>query len=233
VGIFFEDLSYAADGGLYAELVHNRSFAYNTLARREWNSLTAWELVERRVRGTVPLDGSFPLHRNNPHYAVLELRDAGEAALVNAGFDGIPVRAGEIYDLSFFARRLYAGGRWDGRKPSGSLPVLARLEAKDGAVLAESAFEIVADKWIRLGLTSTNDSSADADAKLPDHFAFSTVRDSASGDLMLKLVNGSSPPCLPRIERRGLPRLPAQACLIVFTAPDADIANEDAAGRAT
>jgi hypothetical protein len=74
---------------------------------------------------------------------------------------------------------------------------------------------------------------SDAAAKLPDQLAFSTVRDSASGDLILRLVNGSSPPCLPRIERRGLPRLPAEARLIVFTAADADIANEDAAGRAT
>ena len=165
VGIFFEDLSYAADGGLYAELVQNRSFEYSTLSRREWNNLTAWDLVERGGRGGLSLDGAFPLHLNNPHYAVLELREAGEVALVNAGFDGIPVRAGENYDLGFFARRLYGGGRWDGQKSSAPRPLLARLEAKDGSVLAEAALEIVADKWIRLSATLAPSASAD-DARL-------------------------------------------------------------------
>ena len=42
VGIFFEDINYSADGGLYAELVQNRSFEYSASDRREWNSLTAW-----------------------------------------------------------------------------------------------------------------------------------------------------------------------------------------------
>ncbi len=36
-GLFFEDINYAADGGLYAELVQNRSFEYNPAERHEWN----------------------------------------------------------------------------------------------------------------------------------------------------------------------------------------------------
>ena len=47
LGIFFEDINYAADGGLYAELVQNHSFEYSPADRREWNSLTNRELVER------------------------------------------------------------------------------------------------------------------------------------------------------------------------------------------
>src|SRR5438309_520226 len=46
-GVFFEDLSYAADGGLYAELVQNRSFDYSPLDRPEWNATTGWEVVTR------------------------------------------------------------------------------------------------------------------------------------------------------------------------------------------
>ncbi|KUL23030.1 hypothetical protein ADL12_40655 [Streptomyces regalis] len=38
-GAFFEDINYAADGGLYAELVQNRSFAYSCNDRPEWHSL--------------------------------------------------------------------------------------------------------------------------------------------------------------------------------------------------
>ncbi|MGX8716131.1 MAG: hypothetical protein ACSW8A_10315, partial [Lachnospiraceae bacterium] len=42
IGIFFEDISYAADGGLYAELVQNRDFEYTSKDHRGWNATTAW-----------------------------------------------------------------------------------------------------------------------------------------------------------------------------------------------
>jgi alpha-N-arabinofuranosidase len=42
VGIFFEDLNYAADGGLYAELVQNRSFEYQATEQPAWGPLTSW-----------------------------------------------------------------------------------------------------------------------------------------------------------------------------------------------
>ena len=45
-GIFFEDLNYAADDGLYAELVQNRSFEYSRGDNRRWDGLTAWDLIE-------------------------------------------------------------------------------------------------------------------------------------------------------------------------------------------
>ena len=44
-GIFFEDLNYAADGGLYAELIQNRSFAYSSADFPDWNFFTGWELL--------------------------------------------------------------------------------------------------------------------------------------------------------------------------------------------
>jgi hypothetical protein len=46
-GAFFEDPSHAADGGLYAELIQNRSFAYSRADRLDWHALTAWEVLER------------------------------------------------------------------------------------------------------------------------------------------------------------------------------------------
>jgi len=44
-GIFFEDISYAADDGLYAEMVQNRSFEYTPTDRKGRHSLTAWDYV--------------------------------------------------------------------------------------------------------------------------------------------------------------------------------------------
>src|SRR2546427_569382 len=108
VGIFFEDLSYAADGGLYGELIQNRSFEYSAADRPEWNALTAWELVKRDGgEGNVVIDSARPLHPNNPHYAVLGVaKSGGGVGLRNPGFDGIPLKAGERYDVSLFARQL-------------------------------------------------------------------------------------------------------------------------------
>src|SRR5947208_749268 len=99
VGIFFEDLSYAADGGLYAELVQNRSFEYNATEQPTWGPLTSWEFIKRGGGAGEPwVDSSGPIHPNNPHSALIRITSAGEGVgLSNAGFDGIPVKAGEKY----------------------------------------------------------------------------------------------------------------------------------------
>lgn len=46
-GIFYEDLNHAADGGLYAELIQNRSFEFDPIDNSQYHSLTGWEKVER------------------------------------------------------------------------------------------------------------------------------------------------------------------------------------------
>ncbi|MDX3243202.1 alpha-L-arabinofuranosidase C-terminal domain-containing protein [Streptomyces sp. ME18-1-4] len=122
-GAFFEDLNYAADGGLYAELVQNRSFEYGPADRPEWHSLTAWELLERDgAAGSLTVSTDDPLHPANPHHAVLTSTTNKGAGLRNEGFDGIPVRAGEAYDVSLFARLAEGtAGR-----------LVARIESRDG-----------------------------------------------------------------------------------------------------
>ncbi|MFY7839688.1 MAG: carbohydrate binding domain-containing protein, partial [Lacibacter sp.] len=101
VGVFFEDLNYAADGGLYAELIQNRDFEYSSKDRREWNSTTNW----KSSIGKLKIENTLPINKNNPNYAVVQ---AGEQ-LTNNGFDGITVTAGEKYDLSLFARSANKG----------------------------------------------------------------------------------------------------------------------------
>jgi alpha-L-arabinofuranosidase len=101
VGVFFEDISRAADGGLYAELVQNRDFEYTPGDRegndRGWNATKAWSLSDGR---TPVIDTAAPLHPNNPHHVKLR----GGDRLRNDGFDGIPVVAGKEYRFSAFAR---------------------------------------------------------------------------------------------------------------------------------
>lgn len=154
-GVFFEDINYAADGGLYAELVQNRSFEYQMTEQPTWNNLTAWELQPRGGSGRVVIDYGAPLHANNPHYAVLALEKTGEVALVNSGFDGIAVEAGARYELSFFAKQVYFGKRWGSENDRGPLPLVVRLEAADGAVLGEAKFEVTERTWQRFAATIT------------------------------------------------------------------------------
>jgi alpha-L-arabinofuranosidase len=160
-GVFFEDISYAADGGLYAELIQNRSFEYQAAGQPAWNNLSFWEPVARGD-GKVALfiDDALPVHPNNPHYAVVDASaskaggDTG-AGLMNPGFDGIPVRAGESYELALFARKNFTGGRWDAVRQTGPLALSARLESKDGGLLAEAALAVSSGEWRRLTATLT------------------------------------------------------------------------------
>lgn len=167
-GIFFEDLNYAADGGLYAELVQNRSFEYAATEQAHWTPMTAWELVQRDGgKGSARVADAFPVHVNNSHYVALEVQQAGGGVgLANAGFDGIAVNAGRRYDFSVFARQLFTGNHWGG---SGRLEtpaqLVVRLESRSQAVLAETALETSGRDWQHLtaSLTATN---SDASARL-------------------------------------------------------------------
>ena len=103
IGIFFEDINYAADGGLYAELVQNRDFEYSPKdgSRQAWNGGYAWSVTDGQ--GDMEIATQHPVHENNPHYAILNVRQVG-TALQNDGYDGIALKKGEKYDFSCFAR---------------------------------------------------------------------------------------------------------------------------------
>lgn len=92
-GLFFEDINYAADGGLYAELIKNRSFEFP-------QSFMGWETY-----GKVTLKDDGPFERN-PHYVRLD--DPGHAhkrtGLQNEGFFGIGIEEGKEYRFSVWAR---------------------------------------------------------------------------------------------------------------------------------
>lgn len=101
MGIFFEDISYAADGGLYAELIQNRDFEYTEDDHRGWNSKTAWKLEGEGTTWTI--NSANPIHANNANYSSLLTSSIG-AKLINEGWDGIALNKGDKYNLSLFAR---------------------------------------------------------------------------------------------------------------------------------
>jgi len=139
-GIFFEDLSYAADGGLYAELVQNRSFEYSPTDRKGWHSLSYWDyMTDGFGYGNISVESSAPLHPNNPHYVLLNIEDEGQKGIgiVNAGFDGIVLKAGEQYNFSLFAKLI-------SKQP---VPLSIQLRNKKGEILAEVKLRADAGDW--------------------------------------------------------------------------------------
>jgi alpha-L-arabinofuranosidase len=157
MGVFFEDLNHAGDGGLYPELIQNRSFEYRATEQPTWNNLSFWTLTPLGgAKGSMGVEQAWPVHANNPNYAVLEVQQpAGEGvAMSNAGYEGIALRAGEQYELSFFTRQLYFGKRW-GAREEGTLPLVVRLETPSGEVLAHGSFDIAQREWQRSSVTLT------------------------------------------------------------------------------
>ena len=137
-GVFFEDINYAADGGLYAELIQNRDFEYALIDKdgqdSSWNSSYAWKLVGNTA--TFSIDTVSPIHPNNKHYAVLQINKIG-TGLINEGFDGIPVKAGEKYNFSLFART----------RESNRGKLIIRLIGKDGTVYGEAVTNPLTSDW--------------------------------------------------------------------------------------
>ena len=152
IGIFFEDISYAADGGLYAELVQNRDFEYSLAdtkgSNKNWNSQYAWK--SHGNGGTWEVEDKDPIHKNNPHYALLDVKKSGEFSIQNEGFDGIPVRKGEKYIFSMFARQI------EGK----SCKFDVTLE-QDGKVVASTKVSSSNKEWKKLKVTFKADSDAD------------------------------------------------------------------------
>lgn len=104
-GVFYEDINYAADGGLYAELVRNRSFEFNSSDNRSFTGLTAWEKVERGATGSISV-GTDTNRLNDSNRYYLTVNAAGPGVGVrNLGYnEGLAVEAGASYDFSVWAR---------------------------------------------------------------------------------------------------------------------------------
>ena len=123
-GLFFEDINFAADGGLYPERVKNRSFEFD-------EPLDGWRKPFRQdVDGELIVLDKGGLSESNPHYLRLRLLTRGtELTVANPGFRGIGVEAGAEYVFSAYVRAHAGGPR----------SVTARLKGQGGKVLASAA----------------------------------------------------------------------------------------------
>ena len=116
IGIFFEDISSSADGGLYAELIQNGSFEFSPVERDGWGPGTAWRMVRPgHSTGYMQPMQLNPIHPNNPNYMRLHTERAKQYydyngwtgfGISNNGFDGISVKKGANYNFSAFFRNV-------------------------------------------------------------------------------------------------------------------------------
>lgn len=126
-GIFFEDINHAADGGLYAELIRNRSFEDNDEEAESWSTTGS---------ASMKLTGKNLL--NKVQGKALEVTFNGKGSLVNTGFWGINAVTGRKYRLSFFAKGKYKG------------TLKAQIISRDGTVLAETPLDVkLTGKWTK------------------------------------------------------------------------------------
>lgn len=159
IGIFFEDISSSADGGLYAELTQNGSFEYSPVERDGWGAGTAWKQIRPgHSLGRMEVRMDQPIHPNNPTYMRLHVERVKEYydykgwkgyGLENQGFDGIPVKAGAKYDFSAFLRNVKGEAKVVRIVLTAPQPGWGR----DPKLLAEATFTASDSNWKKYAVT--------------------------------------------------------------------------------
>lgn len=129
-GVFFEDINFGADGGLYAELVKNRSFEFTS-------PYTGWN-VSSSDRGT----GKFVILNSeeentvNPRFARINIKD-NNYRLTNSGFRGIGVKQNNTYNFSVFAAV----------PATGNIKIRVELVGEKGEKLGETTINPQGNEW--------------------------------------------------------------------------------------
>lgn len=130
-GIFFEDINFGADGGLYAEMVENRSFEFP-------QQLMGWNTF-----GKVQVNDANPAFDRNPHYVTL--KESGHrdkfTGLENRGFFGMGLKKGMDYHFSVYART------------AGFSQIRVELVGSDDEVMTKQQIAIAGNNWKKYTVT--------------------------------------------------------------------------------
>jgi alpha-L-arabinofuranosidase len=151
-GIFFEDLNHAADGGLYAELIQNRSFEFDPIDKEDYHSLTGWEKINRgNGKSEIYVEEINPINSRNTHYLVIDVIEPGQGVgVMNLGYNsGIPLRKDENYKFSFYARR----------DCNLNEPVKITLESTEGVIYGETSILVNSSEWEKYEATIVSHST--------------------------------------------------------------------------
>ena len=104
-GVFFEDINLGADGGIYAELVKNRSFEF-------YKPLMGWTVLQKQFReGDMQVINRQEANTPNPRFLQVKVENAvkGDLSITNEGFRGMGIKQGMRYDFSLLYRQAAAG----------------------------------------------------------------------------------------------------------------------------
>ena len=148
-GIFFEEINRAGEGGLYGEMLQNRSFEDDRGDRDQTpTKIPGWSLMKGSGdEATIKLDNSEPLNPHNPNSLRLDIA-AGSTRLVSVatdGFKGLALVKGASYNLSFYARC--------SKDTHGALTVLFR---KQSQIVSEGKlFQEMGQQWKQYHCTLT------------------------------------------------------------------------------
>ena len=150
-GIFFEDINFAADGGLYAEKIINRSFEYGSLAADD--ELHGWSKVGQ---ANIAVESADSLNANNLKYLVIENAGSAPAGVANKGFlEGMAIEAGEKYDFSVYARGI------DGFDGKVTVNLVVSSE-----VAATATINSITDSWEKYELSMVSSLTGTSDVYL-------------------------------------------------------------------
>lgn len=165
-GLMAEEVNYSYDGGLYAELIRNRSFKENN------NAPIYWSLAEKN--SYIELDPKTPLNKHLDVSLRWEVGSKEPTRLLNEGYWGVPVYANTQYSVSFYAK---ASEEFDG-------PIGAALVSSDGKTnFAQGVIRSIGKEWKKYELVlKTGDMKPVFDGK----FALVTAGD---GTIWLNLVS--------------------------------------------
>ena len=138
-GIFFEDINFGADGGLYAEMVENRSFEFP-------ERLMGWN-----VFGNVVINDIKPAFDRNPHYVTVSPSGHREkqSGLENHGFFGMGIKKGIKYDFSIYARLNLLQGK--------SAKFRVELVGEDDVPISQDTIVVTNNQWQKYTATLTSD----------------------------------------------------------------------------
>lgn len=134
-GIFFEDINFAADGGLYAELIKNRSFEFE-YPWMAWRHLPEAE-TRFNIQNELTIYNNSKANPNNPRVVRVDKRDEKkELGLQNEGFDGIGIKKGEKYDFSALARL-----------NKGSISLLVEILNSKNQIIGSTTVNLLTSNW--------------------------------------------------------------------------------------
>lgn len=134
-GIFFEDINFAADGGLYAELIKNRSFEFD-------NPLMGWDQPNSdrhsyNKGSGIAVPVKYSDQQTNHNFIRVTIKDAKGYKLIHKGYRGIGLHKNENYKLSFLAAN-----------PSGAISQIHfKLLDQSGKEVASSSVNLSDGNW--------------------------------------------------------------------------------------